>query len=297
MNISMKNLTITAVVAVISLGAAFVQPVSGATTNVTVGFNSALRFSPTNVFISVNDSVIWNWAGPNHSTSSGTNGVKGDDNGVLPSGMWDSGVNNTGHSFTNTFTSAGRFSYFCSVHFGSGMTGQVFVASSGAPPTLSITNPLSGAVFAAPANVTVKAGVTNGSGAIANVEFLQGTSVLANETTGPFSATDNSLAAGSYTLTAIASDNDGFSATNSINISVVTPVTVSLTNVFTLSRTNFQFSYPANIGLNYVVQRSADLINWTSLVTNMASSNPVVFVDSKATNGLNFYRVGRMPNP
>ncbi len=294
----MKKFKAIAIIATISvsLWAIFVQPASGATTNVTVGVGGTLRFSPTNVLISVNDSIIWNWAGPNHSTSSGTNGVKGDDNGV-PSGMWDSGVNNTGHSFTNTFTSAGRFSFFCSIHFGSGMTGQVFVASSGAPPTLSITNPLSGTVFAAPASVTVKAGVTNGSGAIANVEFLQGTSVLANETTGPFSVTDNSLAAGSYTITAIASDDDGFSATNSVNISVVTPVTVSLTNIFTLSRTNFQFTYPANIGLNYVVQRSADLINWTSLVTNMASSNPVVFVDSKATNGLNFYRVGRMPNP
>ncbi len=294
----MKNFTITAIVAIFSLWVIFAQQASGATTTVQVGFGGN-HFSPTNVTVSTGDSVLWNWAGANHSTSSGTNGNKGDDNGVLPSGMWDSGVASPSptHTFTNTFTVAGRYSYFCSVHFASGMTGQVFVASAGAPPTLLITNPLAGTVFAAPANVTVQAGVTNGSGAIANVEFLQGTTVLANEATGPFSATANSLAAGSYTLTAIASDNDGFSATNSVNISVVTPVTVSLTNIFTLSRTNFQFSYPANIGLSYVVQRSPDLINWTSLVTNMASSNPVVFVDLKATNGLNFYRVGRMPNP
>jgi plastocyanin len=292
MNISMKKFKAIAIIATISvsLWAIFVQPVSGASTNVLIG-SGGLRFSPTNTLISVNDSVIWSWLTSPHSTTSG-NGTTG-----TPNGLWDSGVASAGHKFTNTFTTAGTFAYYCSVHFSSGMTGQVFVASSGAPPTLSITNPLSGTVFAAPANVTVKAGVTNGSGAIANVEFLQGTSVLANETTGPFSATANSLAAGSYTLTAIASDNDGFSATNSINISVVTPVTVSLTNIFTLSRTNFQFTYPANIGLNYVVQRSADLINWTSLVTNMASSNPVVFVDSKATNGLDFYRVGRLPNP
>ncbi len=286
-----------AIIAVaITFWVTFTQSASAATTNVTVGFGGATRFSPTNVLISVNDSVKWTWAASGHTCTSGTNGNAGDDNGV-PSGLWNTGTQSAGHTFTNTFTSAGTFSYFCIPHASFGMTGQVFVASSGAPPTLSITNPLSGTVFAAPANVTIQAGVTNGSGAIANVEFLQGISVLANETTGPFSATANSLAAGSYTLTAIASDNDGFSATNSINISVVTPVTVSLTNVFTLSRTNFQFSYPANIGLNYVVQRSADLINWTSLVTNMASSNPVVFVDSKATNALNFYRVGRMPNP
>jgi plastocyanin len=295
MKLSKKNITVAAIAAAFLLRIACTPSAPGATTTVLVG-SGGLHFTPTNVLISVNDSVIWNWAGNNHSSSSGTNGSPGDDNGVL-SGSWGSGVNNSPHFFTNTFTSAGTFSYYCSVHFGAGMTGQVFVASAGLPPMLSITNPSPGAVFAAPANVAVSAGVTNGSGAIANVEFLQGTTLLANETTGPFTTAANNLAAGSYTLTAIAQDNDGFLATNSVNISVVTPVAVSLTNVFELSGTNFQFSYPANVGLSYVVQRSTDLINWASLVTNMASSNPVVFVDTNATNNPSFYRVGLLPNP
>lgn len=37
--------------------------------------------------------------------------------------------------------------------------------------------------------------------------------------------------------------------------------------------------------------------NWITLVTNVAASNPVVFVDNDATNGLGFCRVGRLPNP
>jgi plastocyanin len=113
---------------------------------------------PATTNINVNDQVIWSWSGSGHSTTSGTNGVHGDDNGV-PSGSWDSGVNNAPHSFTNIFTSAGNFSYYCSIHFGSGMTGAVVVAAS-LPPTVAITSPASGAVFAAPANVQILAGVT-----------------------------------------------------------------------------------------------------------------------------------------
>ena len=167
------------------------------------------------------------------------------------------------------------------------------------PPTLSITNPASGAVLAAPAKVTIQATVTNGSSAVTNLQFLVGSNVLTNETAAPFSAVTNNLAAGSYTLSAIASDSNGLFATNKVTISVVTPVTVFLTNSAKLSPTNFQFSYPANVGLSYVVQISTNLVspNWIPIVTNVAASNPVVFTDNHATNKSGFYRVGRLPNP
>lgn len=295
MKFTIKNITV-AVTAAFSLWIASTQSGLGATTNVIVGFGGADRFSPTNVTISVNDSVVWEWQGSFHSSTSGTNDVHADDNG-LPGGSWDSAVNNAGFLFTNTFTSAGTFSYYCSVHWNLGMTGQVFVVGSKLPPTLGITQPKTGAVFAAPANVTIQAAVANGSGTVTNVQFLEGSTVLANVTTAPFSTTANSLAAGNYTLTAIALDNNDLSATNSVAISVVTPVTVSLTNVFKLSGPNFQFSYSANPGLNYVVLRSADLFTWAPLATNMAASNPVVFTDLTATDNLDFYRVGLLPNP
>ena len=293
MNFSTKNLLAVTIIAV-SIWAAGTRSALGAMTNVIVGF-SGLHFSPTNVLINAGDSVVWTWSGSNHSSTSGTNGVHGDDNGV-PSGLWDSGVNSSGHTFTNTFPSAGIFSYYCSVHFSEGMTGQVLVAAINLPGIM-ITNPLSGAVFAAPANVFIQAGVTNGSGTVTNVQFLTGATVLTNETSSPFSTTASNLLAGNYTLTAVALDNNGLSATNAVSISVVTPVTVSLTNVFKLSGTNFQFRYFANTGLDYLVQRSTNFTLWVPIATNIAASNPVVFTDIHATNKLNFYRVGRLPNP
>jgi hypothetical protein len=156
---------------------------------------------------------------------------------------------------------------------------------------------MNGAVFAAPANVTIQAAVTNGSGSVTNVQFLVNNTVLANENSGPFSTVTNNLVAGDYTLSAIAQDNTGLAATNSVGISVITPTTVLLTNASNPTANEFQFSYSADIGLNYVVQRSADLLTWTALTTNKAASNPVVFDDSNATNNLDFYRVGRLPNP
>ena len=57
-----------------------------------------------------------------------------------------------------------------------------------------------------------------------NVQFLVGATVLTNETVAPYSATTNNLAAGSYTLSVIAADNGGATATNAVTISVVNPV-------------------------------------------------------------------------
>jgi hypothetical protein len=122
---------------------------------------------------------------------------------------------------------------------------------------------------------------------------------LTNQTTSPFSAATNNLAAGSYTLWAVASDNLGVKNTNAVTINVVTPVQTILSGTAQTFSTNFQFSYSANVGLSYIVQRSTNLApaNWITLVTNVAASNPVVFVDNHATNGPGFYRVGRLPNP
>jgi hypothetical protein len=167
------------------------------------------------------------------------------------------------------------------------------------PPSMTITNPTNGMVFAAPANVTMQVSVTNGTGSVTNVQFRVGSTILTNAPAAPFSATTNNLPAGSYTLTAIAMDNLGLTATNSTTISVVTPVQATFGGLQSFRSTNFQFSYAANLGLSYIIQRATNLAaaSWITLATNTAASNPVVFVDNNATNSPGFYRVGRLPNP
>jgi hypothetical protein len=61
--------------------------------------------------------------------------------------------------------------------------------------------------------------------------------------------------------------------------------------------TQFVFSYSADVGLRYGVERSATWSNWTTIRTDTANVNPMTVTDTAATNHMNFYRVKRLPNP
>ena len=269
-----------------------------ATANVSVG-STLFAFTPATTNINVGDRVIWTWGGTFHSTTSGT--VTGSGVGAVatPDGLWNSGLITTvPHFFTNTFNSAGTFPYYCSQHFTSGMKGSIIVAAPNSPPSVTITNPASGTVLAAPANLTIQATAADSDGTVTNVQFLIGSISLTNKASAPYFAVTNNLSAGNYTLTAIASDNLGAKNTNTVSISVVTPVSLLITAPQKITG-NFQFSYGVNTGLTYIIQRATNLVvsNWISIVTNKANSNPTVFVDGPATDGSRFYRVGRLPNP
>ncbi len=252
-------------------------------------------FSPAITNVPINTKVIWNWVGSFHSTTSG------DGSTGTPDGLWDSGVNNPAHAFTNTFNTAGTFSYYCSIHYPEKMVGSIIVTNLTAPinvpPTVTITNPASGIVLSAPASLTLKANAADSDGSVTNVKFLQGTTLLGNVATAPFSFTVNNLAAASYTFSAIASDNGGATATNSITVSVIAANPVAVTAPVFASANHFKFSYSSDIGLSYVVQVSTNLLNWNPVITNKATVNSTLFTDPNANNSGSFYRVGRLPNP
>jgi plastocyanin len=245
------------------------------------------HFVPAVTNINVGDRVIWSWTGLNHNT-------------VSTNGLWGSATMGTGTSFTNTFNNAGSFGYECTIHVAFGMTGAIVVSGAGnVPPTVSITNLTSGAVFATPASVTIRATASDSDGNVTNVQFRVGSTVIGNATAAPYAATTNNLPAGNYTLSAVASDNKGAMTTNSVAISVVTPADVVLSSFQWLNPSSFRFTYTANTGLRYVVQRSTDLTSsiWTSLNTNTAAGSSVNFTNSNTSSSAAFYRVGRLPNP
>jgi hypothetical protein len=110
---------------------------------------------------------------------------------------------------------------------------NVTVNAADVPPTVTITNPVNGAVFTAPANVTIKADANDSDGTVTNVSFFDGTTLLGKTNSSPFMVTAN-LAVGSHPLTAVATDNGGLSTTSSVvNITVNAadvPPTVTITN-------------------------------------------------------------------
>lgn len=163
-------------------------------------------------------------------------------------------------------------------------------------PTVSITNPAAGAVFAAPANVKLAASASVSSGTVTNVTFFNGATALGSATASPFAITASNLTANTYSLTAVAKAA-GVSATSAVvSISVVTPVAVSNT-VPAISAGHFSFDYTANPGLTYVIARSSNLVTWLPIATNVPSGNPVIFTDNSAVTNLGFYRVVLQPNP
>ena len=114
-------------------------------------------------------------------------------------------------------------------------------------PTVNITNPVGGAVFAAPANVKIAASASVSSGAVTNVAFFAGATALGSATVPPFGITASNLAANSYLLTAVATAA-GVSATSSVvNISVVSPVAVS-NSAPAIIGGQFSFDYSVNPG-------------------------------------------------
>lgn len=88
------------------------------------------------------------------------------------------------------------------------------------PPSVSITGPTNGASFTAPASITINANASDNV-SVAKVEFFQGGTKLGEDTSSPYSFTWSNVAAGSYSLTARATDNQGAVTTSSgVNITV-----------------------------------------------------------------------------
>jgi RHS repeat-associated protein len=97
-------------------------------------------------------------------------------------------------------------------------------------PVVAISAPAANALFAAPATINVAANVADTDGTIAKVDFFQGTMLIGTATTAPYSINGSNVAAGSYSLTAKATDNSGVTATSApVSIVVDALPTVSLT--------------------------------------------------------------------
>ena len=179
---------------------------------------------------------------------------------------------------------------------GSGFTYQRSTAPPPAP-TVSITNPVAGAVFSAPATLNLGAAATVSSGTVTNVAFFANdTNLLGSAAASPFNITAGSLPAGDYSLTAVATAAGVSTTSPVVNISVVNPVAIS-NSAPAVAGGQFSFSYSVNVGLTYVVQSSSDLSSWVPAGTNIASVNPATFSEGAVTGGNRFYRVVLQPNP
>ena len=105
---------------------------------------------------------------------------------------------------------------------------DVSIQNAQPPPTVTLTGPANGASIALPGPVALTATAEDSGGTVTKVEFYAGTTKLGEDTTSPYTFNWVPSLSGSYALTAVATDNEGASATSSaVNVTVTNPNNVS----------------------------------------------------------------------
>jgi hypothetical protein len=99
------------------------------------------------------------------------------------------------------------------------------------PPTVSITAPTSGTVVTAPGSVTINANASDADGTVSKVEFFKNGIKIGEDTISPYSFAWTNVPAGSYSLTAVATDNANATATSAaVSVVVNAPPVVSISS-------------------------------------------------------------------
>jgi len=93
---------------------------------------------------------------------------------------------------------------------------NVTITSQNQIPTVSITSPATNTVFSAPGSITINASATDADGTIAKVEFYNGNTLLGTSTSSPYTYSWTNVAAGTYSISAKATDNGGMIGSSSL---------------------------------------------------------------------------------
>ncbi|MBK8808170.1 MAG: carbohydrate-binding protein [Bacteroidales bacterium] len=87
-------------------------------------------------------------------------------------------------------------------------------APASTPPTVSISAPVANAEFTTNQKITITATAASATGTIASVKFYAGTTLLNTDESAPYSYEWSGMAVGSYSITAVATDNSGATTTS-----------------------------------------------------------------------------------
>ncbi len=140
-------------------------------------------------------------------------------------------------------------------------------------PTVSITAPAANAQFIQGNNISITSVAADSDGTITKVDFFSGTTLLGTDTTSPYSFSWTNLAAGSFSLTAKATDDKGTATVSApVAINVVVNPNVAPTVSITAPAANAQLSQGDNISITSVAADSdgtitkVDFFNGTTLL-------------------------------
>lgn len=129
-------------------------------------------------------------------------------------------------------------------------------------PTVALTSPANNATYSAGATITVAANAADSDGTVTQVQFFRGTTSLGIDTSSPYSVNWTNVAAGSYAVKAVATDNAGATGTSALANITVNPVTTPDTTAP---------SVPAGLSAPSVTSSSVTL-TWTASTDNAGGS-------------------------
>jgi len=237
------------------------------------GVYGSLVITISNQVVPVSGITVTTSSGTASITS--TNGTLQLTASVLPTNSTDKSVtwsiiNGTGQATISptglvTAVSNGTVTARATSRDGSGVSGSLVIAISSqnqptnTPPLVSISSPTKSTAFIAPATVTIEANAVDTDGVIVKVEFFNGNTKLGEKMTSPYEFTWKDVPAGSYSITAIATDN-GNAWTVSGAVTVV--VEKSATNANQLPIVSI--TSPANSGNNKKKYKKDDKITITA---------------------------------
>jgi uncharacterized repeat protein (TIGR03803 family) len=166
--------------------------------------------------------------------------------------------------------------------------------TTNSPPTVTITTPINGASFIAPATITIQADASDSDGSITNVQFFDGETFLGSVASSPFNFSV-SLAVGSHALFAIASDNLG-ATTTTLPVTVIGLTETVISGVTNLPDGTFQFAFTNTPGASFTVLTSTNITlpldEWTSAGAALETSpGSYQFTDETTSSPQRFYRI------
>jgi len=160
-------------------------------------------------------------------------------------------------------------------------------------PTVILSVPTNSAVFTALANITLQATATDSDGSVTNVAFYNGATKLGQDASNPYGIIWSNVAAGTYSLTARATDNLGATTVSSpANVIVRNPVSNLRIRNVTYNTNTMHFSFPTENYWKYTVLSSTSLApaDWQVLRIVAGTGSESIISDPSAASR-RFYKV------
>lgn len=170
------------------------------------------------------------------------------------------------YAFTWSSVGAGSYSIVARATDSYGATGDSspYGFAVNGPPSIAVAAPSHGAVLLAPSAVTLGVSASDADGSIASVQYyLNGSALGSPVTSAPFSSTWNSPSAGTYSISARATDNGGAST-----LSGVVSVTINDRPSVTLTPSGVNGVAPGAVTLQSSVTNSVGSVTGVQYFAN-----------------------------